>query len=85
MDVAILCRRIAPVHKSLNATTEGVVDPSADCHTFPGDKFPVGPGRALAADLLLQIDSGQGPNPEPITARAEVIHPSAFNDVLGDL
>src|SRR5437868_9372442 len=81
---------MAHLHKSLSATTECVVDVSAkpavgDCHTLAGDRFPVEPGRAMTADLLLEIEGGQRPNSEPITALAEVIHLSAFNDVLGDL
>jgi hypothetical protein len=39
----------------------------------------------MATDLLLEIEDGQGPNPEPIAALAEIIHLSAFNDVLRDL
>src|SRR4029077_310548 len=78
------------LHKSLSATTEGVIDLSAepavgDCHTLGRYQLPVEPGRAVAADLLLEIEGGKDPNPEPIAALAEVIHLSAFNDVLGDL
>ena len=81
---------MAHLHQSLSATTECVVNLSAkpavgDCHTLAGDQFPVEPGRAMAADLLLEIEGGQGSNPEPIAALAEVIRLSAFNDVLGDL
>src|SRR6202030_1263169 len=90
VDVAILCRRMAHLHKSLSATTEGVVDLSAKpavggCHTLAGDQFPVEPGRAMAADLLVEIEGGQGPNPEPIAALAKVIRLPSLADVLRDL
>jgi hypothetical protein len=80
---------VAQLHKSLSATTECVVDLSAKpavggCHTLAGDQFPVEPGRAMAADLLFETEGEQSPNPDPIAALAEVIHLSAFNDVLGD-
>lgn len=39
----------------------------------------------MAADLLLEIEGGEGPHPEPIAALPEVIGLSAFNDVFGDL
>jgi hypothetical protein len=32
----------------------------------------------MAADQLLKIEGGQGPNPEPIAALTEVIHLPAF-------
>ncbi len=81
---------MAHLHQSLSATTECVVDLSAKpafggCYALAGDQFPVEPGCTMAADLLLEIEGGQGPNPEPIAALAEIIHLSAFNDVLGDL
>ena len=90
MDVAILCCRVTISTSRLSATTEWVVDLSAkpaigDCHTLAGDQFPVEPGRAVAADLFLEIEGGQGPNSEPIAALTEVIRLSALNDVLGDL
>jgi hypothetical protein len=39
----------------------------------------------MAADLLLEIEDGEGSDPEPIAAPAKVMRLSAFNDVLGDL
>lgn len=58
---------------------------SAIANTLASNQSPVEPGRAMAADLLFEIEGGEGPDPEPVAALTEVIRLSAFNDVLGDL
>lgn len=70
MDVAILCGRMPHFHKPLSAATEGVVYLStkptvSDCDALAGYQLPVEPGRAMAADLLFEIEGGEGPDLSP--------------------
>jgi hypothetical protein len=47
-------------------------------------ELAIEPGRALAADLLVEAKRGQRPHSEPIATLPQVVGLSTLDDVLGD-
>jgi hypothetical protein len=73
----------------LSPATDRFVDLSAkaavpDPRAVAGGHLAVEPSRAVATDLLVEVEGGECPDSEAIAAETMVVILNAFDDVFGD-